>query len=419
MSKKEIPSHNFFWRRELWSRTGVYLTSPSHGKDHVGRVNAIAHGLRRKYGGDPEVISAAVILHDTGRHDPTLADEASVEESLRISKELLNETGFPEEKIDSVLATIKEHDDFSGPEPTTIESQILFDADKLDGLGRRGEKRIHSWWKETGRSTEEAEDAIKYKMPKRARLLILPESKRLAERAMDSMKTIKAMSVPRKEGERITFEPVLGNLEIRNLYGLDALERKLREKTLSYDPLIQPYQLSDFSLEEVRIDEIRPCSKYLLRTQLVTIRLLADRFTQHGLDLFNLDREACLIKYSVEGKPRLIYPPLVEESVDDGDMRVIVDGQHRIEVARLEGRSTVNVLLARNVAVPIPAYPVEYHEVHVVEEVPNHTNKRNYRFKTGKQVYRWRLNNWERFSQALPDENGSGNYADFRNLDLT
>lgn len=189
MNEYEVQQSKFkySWRPKLWLAVKPYLTSLSHNEPHLGSTNALAQGLARIYGGDCEVISAAVLVHDLGRSNKTLSGDESTLESIRIAQPLLSKSGFPQEKIEHVLQVVREHDDFEGPEPSSLEAKILFDADKLDGIGVRGVKRIRSWWKETGRSEESAEDAIKHKMPQRIDFLHFPESKELAERLMKQL----------------------------------------------------------------------------------------------------------------------------------------------------------------------------------------------------------------------------------------
>jgi uncharacterized protein len=104
---------------------------------------------------DREVVAAAAWLHDLGvfiGHRPAdpsqLARWDHVAYACSLAPEVLRNTGFPEEKIPSVLAAIRQHQ--PGDEPGTIEATILRDADILEQLGAIGILRIVS---KVGRDT--------------------------------------------------------------------------------------------------------------------------------------------------------------------------------------------------------------------------------------------------------------------------
>jgi hypothetical protein len=87
--------------------------SEVHARDHILRVLRRCIRLGEKLNADLEVLVAAVYLHDLGRH--YIADQ---------------------EKRDAVLHAIGVHDVVASPEDrTTLESKILYDADKIDTLG--------------------------------------------------------------------------------------------------------------------------------------------------------------------------------------------------------------------------------------------------------------------------------------------
>jgi hypothetical protein len=90
--------------------------SPSevHARDHILRVLRRCIRLGEKLEADMEVLVAAVYLHDLGRH--YIADK--VHGALSAQK------------------AIRVHDVAASPEDrTTLESKILYDADKIDTLG--------------------------------------------------------------------------------------------------------------------------------------------------------------------------------------------------------------------------------------------------------------------------------------------
>ncbi len=110
--------------------------SPSevHARDHILRVLRRCIRLGEKLDADLEVLVAAVYLHDLGRH--YIADKAHGALSAQKAEPVLDRIHFPQEKRDSVLLAIRVHDVSASPEDrTTLESKILYDADKIDTLG--------------------------------------------------------------------------------------------------------------------------------------------------------------------------------------------------------------------------------------------------------------------------------------------
>ena len=110
--------------------------SPSevHARDHVLRVLRRCIRLGEKLGADMEVLVAAVYLHDLGRH--YIADKVHGALSAQKAEPVLERIHFPQEKKDAVLHAIRVHDVAASPEHrTTLESKILYDADKIDTLG--------------------------------------------------------------------------------------------------------------------------------------------------------------------------------------------------------------------------------------------------------------------------------------------
>jgi HD superfamily phosphohydrolase YqeK len=110
--------------------------SPSevHARDHILRVLRRCIRLGEKLNADLEVLVAAVYLHDLGRH--YIADKVHGALSAQKAEPVLERINFPQEKRDTVLHAIRVHDVAAHPEDrTTLESKILYDADKIDTLG--------------------------------------------------------------------------------------------------------------------------------------------------------------------------------------------------------------------------------------------------------------------------------------------
>mgnify|MGYP001562631232 CR=1 FL=1 len=116
---------------------------PVHGLDHIERVVRLADRLAREVGADREIVSAAALLHDAAGAHPESGEarQDHEQDSADVARRVLQEEGWPEERIRAVEHCIRAHR-FRGQErPATLEAQVLFDADKLDVMGAFGAAR--------------------------------------------------------------------------------------------------------------------------------------------------------------------------------------------------------------------------------------------------------------------------------------
>jgi uncharacterized protein len=107
------------------------------------RVLALAERIGRAEGADLEVVRAAALLHDAGREqaDAEGLDHAAF--AADRAREIL--AGQPPAKVEAVAHAIAAHRFRTGPEPATLEAQVLFDADKLDAIGAVGVARAFAY----------------------------------------------------------------------------------------------------------------------------------------------------------------------------------------------------------------------------------------------------------------------------------
>jgi uncharacterized protein len=114
----------------------------AHGFDHVLRVWRLAERIGREEGADLEILQGAALLHDVGRAEQVLtgADHAAV--GAARAREIL--AGQPPEKVERVARCIAEHRFRVESPPSSLEAQVLFDADKLDALGAVGVARAYA-----------------------------------------------------------------------------------------------------------------------------------------------------------------------------------------------------------------------------------------------------------------------------------
>jgi uncharacterized protein len=142
MTRESYEAHNIPFRQAIRS----YIereARPVEKLGHQPRLYALTQqvGAGRQY--DDDVVYAAVWLHDLGvfeGHRPTtpeaLAAWDNVGYAARQAPGILLRFGFPEEKIDAVVEGIRQHQ--PSAEPSSIEAEIVRDADILEQLGAIG-----------------------------------------------------------------------------------------------------------------------------------------------------------------------------------------------------------------------------------------------------------------------------------------
>ena len=167
----------------LWKEIAGETLGASHDRWHIDRVLSFAYQLQSIYGGDLDVITAAVIMHDLGRSDPDLHGQDSIEKSIALARRILARIDFPPDKAEQVIKAIDEHDK---PEirPSTVEGRVLKDADFLGGFGAWGILRICLWAGETGGGVDQVLDRLEHRMPRRLEHLEFVESRCLAREEM-------------------------------------------------------------------------------------------------------------------------------------------------------------------------------------------------------------------------------------------
>jgi uncharacterized protein len=119
---------------------------PVHDFSHIQRVYNMATRIALAEHADLEIVQVAALLHDAegsapGEHN-TAGRASHHLSSAEFARQILEQQGWPEDRIEAVLHCIRAHRFRSGrEEPKTIEAKVLFDADKLDVLGAVGVAR--------------------------------------------------------------------------------------------------------------------------------------------------------------------------------------------------------------------------------------------------------------------------------------
>ena len=154
-------------RREVKRYTDDASQSIAHRLDHFDRVVANALLIAQDYPAvDMESLHLAAMLHDV--HHPFNDKKNHVRLSIARATQILKEAEYPSDKGDFVLKIIYEHstEHIDEVKPTSIEAMILFDADKVDGVGASGIGRLLSLFGQLGKTPLESIDWYRMKISK-------------------------------------------------------------------------------------------------------------------------------------------------------------------------------------------------------------------------------------------------------------
>lgn len=121
---------------------------PAHDIDHINRVLANTRLIAAQEGGDEEILTAAAKLHDIINYTKEGAQErdSALDSAIRAGEILQTLSSFPhKEKVVEVETCILDHSTINNIKPELLESKILQDADRLDGMGVIGFMRIFGY----------------------------------------------------------------------------------------------------------------------------------------------------------------------------------------------------------------------------------------------------------------------------------
>ncbi len=133
--------------------------SVSNRIDHLERTSRRAEQMAKvmSKSGDPidiEVVKLAAMLHDID--EPYTHDASAVNRSIVVAERILRQAGYPQKRSSLILRAIAEHSSERPTKSTSIESDIVYDADKIDGLGATGIARVFSIQGQQGHVPSEA-----------------------------------------------------------------------------------------------------------------------------------------------------------------------------------------------------------------------------------------------------------------------
>jgi uncharacterized protein len=127
--------------QDLLTEAGSHYAAgdPGHDTSHIERVMRNCRTLAREQMADLEILLAAAILHDVVNlpkdHPERLQASRMAAEK---SRDILLKCGFSETEAARAAEVVTEHSYSLGKKPSSIESALLQDADKLDALGAVG-----------------------------------------------------------------------------------------------------------------------------------------------------------------------------------------------------------------------------------------------------------------------------------------
>ena len=114
----------------------------AHDIAHILRVFQNAMRIQAQEGGDVELLSAAVLLHDcvsVEKYDPNRSKASQL--AAEKASDILQRLGWEKMRIAGVAHAIHAHSFSANIAPQTLEAKILQDADRLDSLGLIGVAR--------------------------------------------------------------------------------------------------------------------------------------------------------------------------------------------------------------------------------------------------------------------------------------
>jgi uncharacterized protein len=126
-------------KQKLINLAEKYLSNedPSHDINHALRVLSNAETIVEKEGGDLEIIWPAALFHDIVNYPKNSPkSKYSSRDSAEVTEKILRELDFyPTKKIPQVMTVIVEHSQSNGFKPSSLESKIIQDADRLECTG--------------------------------------------------------------------------------------------------------------------------------------------------------------------------------------------------------------------------------------------------------------------------------------------
>jgi len=204
----------------------------SHGLPHTIRVLCNAIELEKKLGKsvDEEALVLATLLHDIGRGFEEYVGLHHAIISAELATGILAEIGIGDEEVDKIKRMILEHSFSLGGRPSSIESCILSDADKLDALGAIGVYRLIETSAMRGRVIVDTVAHVWDKLVKLPEMMCLEESRKIARKRLETLLTyinelVKEIDLY-ESAVAESFDKALSFLEKQGNRSIDWLEKR-------------------------------------------------------------------------------------------------------------------------------------------------------------------------------------------------
>ena len=172
-----------------------------------------------------------------------------------------------------------------------------------------------------------------------------------------------------------------------NKHSKDELINKLRQVTLLHSTKtanpIYVFEDADIEVGEIPVSTIRPSQFYYLEKSLSKVGEIKKALKEHNIDLFNLDGFVSYITNESDVEYNLLPVILEYQKEKDGTIHpIILDGIHRVILARKENLQKIQVVKIANVSkdFPYPAYVNSrgWEQVLPVKSPPEQKDKRNW-----------------------------------------
>jgi uncharacterized protein len=134
------------------ARTYFQNAKGSHDWEHTQRVVELCNRMGPGEGADMVVLKSAAYLHDIGRavQDESNGSVCHAVQGAEMARRILALMPLEPFQKENIVHCVRAHRYRDGCAPKTIEAKVLFDADKLDGIGAVGVARAYLFAGEVG-----------------------------------------------------------------------------------------------------------------------------------------------------------------------------------------------------------------------------------------------------------------------------
>jgi len=172
-------------------------------------------------------------------------------------------------------------------------------------------------------------------------------------------------------------------------YSKDELFNRLRKVTLLHSSNtpnpIYVYKNAEIELSDIPVSSILPSQFYYLEESLLKVGKIKEALMEHNLDLFSLDG---FVNYVINESDVMynLLPIVIEYQMEkDGSINpIILDGLHRVILARKKNLKKIQVIKIADVSKRYPVFgyvnPKGWEDVKLTKTAPAKKDKRHWRF---------------------------------------